>query len=123
MYLWNAGTGDIQQLMECSNEEDYISSVSWAADGKHIAIGTSNAEAQIWDVTANRQVRSLKGHSSRVGALAWNGATLSTGARDNLILNHDVRIREHLTPSLASVPVKARHNGRFPATIFPQPVV
>lgn len=102
VYLWNAGSGDIQQLMQCSNEDDYISSVSWAADGKHIAIGTSNAEAQIWDVTASRQVRSLKGHSARVSALAWNNATLSTGARDNLILNHDVRIREHLTSTLSA---------------------
>lgn len=35
------------------------------------------------------QMRSLKGHTARVGSLAWNGPTLTTGSRDNLILNHD----------------------------------
>jgi len=29
VYLWNANTGDIEQLMECSEEDDYITSVSW----------------------------------------------------------------------------------------------
>jgi cell division cycle protein 20 (cofactor of APC complex) len=35
------------------------------------------------------QLRSLKGHSARVGSLAWNGPILTTGGRDNLILNND----------------------------------
>lgn len=37
------------------------------------------------------QVRSLKGHAARVSALSWNRTTLSSGGRDSLILNHDVR--------------------------------
>jgi cell division cycle 20, cofactor of APC complex len=32
VYLWNAGTGDIEQLMETSSEGDYITSVSWVTD-------------------------------------------------------------------------------------------
>lgn len=31
------------------------------------------------------------GHSARVGALAWNGDVLSSGSRDRLILQRDVR--------------------------------
>lgn len=37
------------------------------------------------------QVRALRGHSARVSALAWHGTTLSTGGRDSVVLNHDVR--------------------------------
>lgn len=40
-------------------------------------------------------VNKLQGHSSRVGALAWNGDTLVSGSRDRLIMQKDVR-----TPSI-----------------------
>ena len=57
VYLWNANTGDIEQLMECSDEDDYVTSVSWGADGKHIAVGTSSSAVQIWDANRVRQIR------------------------------------------------------------------
>ena len=46
-------------------------------------------------MTANKKVNTLEGHSARVGALAWNGDSLSSGSRDRLILQRDVR-----TPSI-----------------------
>ncbi len=90
-YLWNASDGTIQQLTELSQADDYITSISWAADGKHISVGTASAQVQIWDVDRVKQIRSLRGHAARVTALAWNNTTLSTGGRDSSILNHDVR--------------------------------
>ena len=68
-----------------------MTSVSWATDGRHVAVGTSSAQVQIWDADRCKQVRSLRGHSARVSALAWSGTTLSTGGRDSIVLNHDVR--------------------------------
>ena len=50
---------------------------------------------QIWDVQVNKRVSVLEGHSARVGALAWNADVLSSGSRDRLILQRDVR-----TPSV-----------------------
>lgn len=47
IYLWNAGTGVINQLFELEGAEDYISSVSFVKDGNFIAVGTSNAEVQV----------------------------------------------------------------------------
>ena len=91
VYLWNANTGDIEQLMECQDEDEYVTSVSWGADGKHIAVGTSSATVQIWDANRVKQIRSLNGHAARVGALSWNNAILSSGGRDSIIVNHDVR--------------------------------
>ena len=95
VYLWNASSGDINMLMEVTDEEDYITSVSWAADGRHIGVGTANATVQIWDAERSRQVRNMNGHSARVSALSWNNHILSSAGRDTLIVNHDVRIREH----------------------------
>ena len=51
---------------------------------------------QVWDVAASKRVNCLEGHSARVGALAWNGDMLSSGSRDRMILQRDVR-----TPAVA----------------------
>ena len=102
VYLWNANTGDIEQLMECSEEDDYVTSVSWGADGKHIAVGTSSSAVQIWDANRVKQIRSLNGHAARVGALSWNNAILSSGGRDSIIINHDVRCAFYMIEQRAS---------------------
>ncbi|MBA0799808.1 hypothetical protein Gohar_010297 [Gossypium harknessii] len=63
-----------------------ITSVSWAPDGRHIAIGLNNSE-----------LRTLRGcHRSRVGSMAWNSHILTTGGMDGMIVNNDVRIRSHV---------------------------
>ena len=63
--------------------------------GNLVAVGTHKGYVQIWDVTANKRVGVLEGHSARVGALAWNADVLSSGSRDRLILQRDIR-----TPSV-----------------------
>jgi len=97
VYLWNASTGTIEELMETKAPEDYVCSLSWIKDGasEHLAIGTNLAEVQLWDVTKGKQLRSMKGHTARVGALDWNAHVLSSGSRDGNIFHHDVRVREH----------------------------
>jgi cell division cycle 20-like protein 1, cofactor of APC complex len=57
-----------------------------------VAVGTNHGYVQIWDVAANKQINKLQGHSARVGALAWNGEVLSSGSRDRVILQRDVRV-------------------------------
>eukprot|EP00891_Asterochloris_glomerata_P000021 jgi/Astpho2/21/fgenesh1_pm.00001_%23_3_t len=96
VYMWNADSGDIQQLMECQDGNDYVTSVSWAGDGKHISVGTAGCQVQIWDVSRSKQVRALNGHAARVNALSWNNNLLSSGGKDSIIVNHDVRQREHI---------------------------
>ena len=83
--------------MECQEEDEYVTSVSWGADGKHIAVGTSSATVQIWDANRVKQIRNLDGHAARVGALSWNNAILSSGGRDSIIVNHDVRYCSNTT--------------------------
>jgi WD40 repeat protein len=61
VYLWNAAFGTIHELMEAGGEgsDDYVTSVSWAGDGKHLAVGLGSSEVQLWDCEANKQVTSL----------------------------------------------------------------
>ena len=103
VYLWNADSGDIQQLCQAdpNNGDDYVTSVQWGGDGKHIAVGTNDAEVQIWDVSRLKQVRTLRGHNA-APAHRVNGTQLATGSRDNTVMMHDVRIREHRTATLTS---------------------
>jgi cell division cycle protein 20 (cofactor of APC complex) len=100
VYLWNATSGNIEELCSAQEDSDHITSVSWVQDGNYVAVGTNNAEVQIWDVGGMRQIRSMKGHRARVGALAWNAHTLSSGSRDSSILHHDVRVAQHITARL-----------------------
>jgi cell division cycle 20, cofactor of APC complex len=115
VFLWNATTGSVEELMPCggadgsgsgshapsSSQSAYVTSVAWAPDGTHLAVGTSDARVQIWDAQRARQVRELAGeaapgsHTARVSALAWNGGPLlSSGGRDSAIANWDVRKRK-----------------------------
>jgi cell division cycle protein 20 (cofactor of APC complex) len=105
VYLWNAGTGDIQELctLDGSGSDNYVSSVSWVQEGgAHLAIGTSAGTTQLWDVHACKQLRTMDGHSDRVGSMSWNRHILSTGGRDSVIVNHDVRVASHKVGSLTS---------------------
>jgi len=98
VYLWNASSGNIQELctFEGSGPDSYISSVSWVQEGgAHLAVGTSAGTTQLWDVQAERQLRSMDGHNDRVGALSWNRHVISSGGRDSIIVNHDVRVAKH----------------------------
>ncbi|KAI8102924.1 hypothetical protein M9434_005716 [Picochlorum sp. BPE23] len=99
VYLWNASGGDIQQLLATENDS-YVTSVNWAGDGRHIAVGFSGNNCQIWDAERLRPIRNLGGHSSRVSSLSWNNHTLSSGSRDSTIIHHDVRVRDHIVKTL-----------------------
>jgi cell division cycle 20-like protein 1 (cofactor of APC complex) len=57
---------------------------------------------QIWDAAEGRIIRTMSGHTARVGALAWNDAILSSGSHDKLIYHRDVRVPEHYIATIAS---------------------
>lgn len=95
IYLYNATNGNTIELFDTQNLEDYISSVSFSKDGSYLSFGTSSHQIQIWDVNEQKRIRSFSGHISRISALDWNEALLSSGSRDGLIINHDTRLANH----------------------------
>ncbi|KAM4102244.1 hypothetical protein ACB094_05G209300 [Castanea mollissima] len=98
VYLWDATNGSTSELVTIDDDDGGpVTSVSWAPDGRHIAIGLNNSHVQIWDYTVNRQLRTLSGgHRQRVGSLAWNNHILTTGGMDGKVINNDVRVRSHI---------------------------
>ncbi|KAF8756625.1 Cell cycle regulatory protein [Rhizoctonia solani] len=104
VYLWSAESSKVVKLCDLGNVNP-VTSVNWVQKGSTVAIGTQNGEILIYDATTLQKQRTLTGHASRVGALAWSNYTLSSGSRDRTILNFDVR----LPPASATVSKLAGH--------------
>ncbi|XP_010632697.1 cell division cycle protein 20 homolog [Fukomys damarensis] len=101
VYLWSASSGDILQLLQMEQPGDYVSSVAWIKEGNYLAVGTSSAEVQLWDVQQQKRLRNMTSHSARVSSLSWNSYILSSGSRSGHIHHHDVRVAEHHVATLS----------------------
>ncbi|KAL7580592.1 hypothetical protein ACA910_003713 [Epithemia clementina (nom. ined.)] len=99
VYLWNATSGDIQHLVTVESANDYITSVCWCPTSSHshlIAVGTNLAQLHLYDGHSLQKITTVApgSHLGRVSALAWNPSQaqwLTSGARDSLICNYDLR--------------------------------
>ncbi len=100
VYLWSACTSKVTKLCDLVQSEDLVTSVSWAQRGTHLAVGTNKGEVQLWDTIKVKKVRTMTGHTARVGTLAWTGPTLASGSRDRLIFLRDVREKTPYTHKL-----------------------
>ncbi|XP_033760332.1 cell division cycle protein 20 homolog [Pecten maximus] len=121
VYLWNASDGSIVQLMEMTSTDDYVSCVSWIKEGNILAVGTNMGNTQLWDAEKQKLVRTMPGHSSRVGSLAWNTFILSSGARSGIVRHHDVRVADHHVGTMSNHTQEVcglswSHDGRYLAS-------
>ncbi len=99
VYLWNAVNSKVTKLCDLGLS-DSATAVSWAVRGSLFALGTNSGEVQIWDVGKMKRLRTLQGHSNRVGAIAWNSSVVSTGSRDKTILQRDLRVNSTFVSKL-----------------------
>ncbi|OMO83289.1 hypothetical protein CCACVL1_11452 [Corchorus capsularis] len=101
--VYLVGHSGISNLVTGLDEDGIVTSVSWAPDGRRIAIGLDNSQVQLWDAASSQKVSTLRGchaHGSRVGSMAWNNNhILTTGGMDGLIVNNDERMRSHIVDS------------------------
>jgi cell division cycle 20-like protein 1 (cofactor of APC complex) len=102
VYLWSACTSKVTKLCDLAQTEDIVTSVSWAQRGTHLAVGTNRGEVQLWDTIKCKKIRTMAGHSARVGTLAWTGPILASGSRDRLIFLRDVRVQAPFTDRLSN---------------------
>ncbi|CAA6675756.1 unnamed protein product [Spirodela intermedia] len=87
-------------LMKAEDDLGAAASVSWAPDGRYLALGLNGSDVQLWDTDSQRLLRTLRGvHRSRVGSLSWSNHILTTGGKDGKVVNNDVRIRSHVVHS------------------------
>ncbi|GMI65447.1 cell cycle switch protein 52 A1, FIZZY-related 2 [Hibiscus trionum] len=100
VYLWNVNSSKVTKLCDLGINDD-ICSIGWAQCGTQLAVGTRNGKVQIWDASYCRTVRTMEGHRSRVGTLAWSISLLSSGSRDKSILQRDIRARGDFVSKLS----------------------
>jgi cell division cycle 20-like protein 1 (cofactor of APC complex) len=100
IYIWSASSSKVTKLYDLG-QNDTTTSVSWARTGPHLAVGTDTGLVQVWDVAAEKLVRVYHGHEGRVGALAWTNSLLSSGSKDRIILNRDLRDKTDFVSRLA----------------------
>ena len=88
VYLWDASDGATSELVTIDDECGPVTTVKWAPDGRHIAVGLNNSEVQLWDSTSNRLVSCLYTHSvlchlsrSRILILFYYGAAAANVER------------------------------------------
>ncbi len=99
VYLWSACTSKVTKLCDLG-VADSVCSVGWTQRGTYLAVGTNLGEVQLWDATRCKKVRTMNGHRTRVGTLAWSSHILSSGSRDRNILQRDVRVQEDFVSKL-----------------------
>mmetsp|Transcript_26126 Transcript_26126/g.75421 ORF Transcript_26126/g.75421 Transcript_26126/m.75421 type:complete len:446 (+) Transcript_26126:56-1393(+) len=98
VFLFDTPSGRTEKLLSLPTGN--VTALRWTGEGAHLSVGTSSGEVQIWDACSQRQLRSLRGHGGRIGALAWSEHLLSSGSADAEIHHHDVRARDHLAGRL-----------------------
>ncbi|GMN41477.1 hypothetical protein TIFTF001_010693 [Ficus carica] len=99
VYLWSAANSKVTKLCDLG-PNDGICSVQWTREGSYIAVGTNLGQVQVWDGTQCKKVRTMGGHQTRTGVLAWNSRTLASGSRDRNILQHDLRVSNEFISKL-----------------------
>ena len=100
VYLWSAHTSKVTKLCDFTTRNDPITSIAWVQKGTNIAVGTNTGAVELWDAETQAVIRSMSGHTGRVGALTWNEHILTSGSRDRLIYHRDVRSPQHWVKKL-----------------------
>lgn len=94
VYILDVDSGEITSFCDFeSGSSILVTSLQWDTAGKTLAIGTSNAQVQIWDVVTTKLLRTIQTHDSRVSSLSWEprNTLLSTGSQSGSIHHHDIR--------------------------------
>ncbi|KAB2596144.1 protein FIZZY-RELATED 3-like [Pyrus ussuriensis x Pyrus communis] len=99
VYLWSASNSKVTKLCDLG-PNDGVCSVQWTREGSYLSIGTSLGRVQVWDGTQCKRVRTMGGHQTRTGVLAWNSRILASGSRDRNILQHDLRVPDNYISKL-----------------------
>lgn len=74
-----------------------------------LAVGTKSGEVHLYDTVKQVKIRTLLGHSLRVGTLSWGGHNLASGSRDRTILIRDHRASDVYTSRLTAHKQEVRY--------------
>src|SRR5260221_481880 len=83
--LWDVASGRSHEL---HGDSGWMSSVAFSPDGRTLAAGTLNGEIKLWNVDTRREMVTLRGHTTMVGAVGFspNGRLLVSAGGETLRL-------------------------------------
>ncbi|XP_052830609.1 cell division cycle protein 20 homolog isoform X1 [Octopus bimaculoides] len=122
-YLFDLEQDSIDELQNNDDrtEDNYVSCVSFSADGSFIGVGNNSGELQIWDTKTKKLLRTMYGARTSAHTLSWNANVLSCGTNDGTIYHHDIRLSDHVISTISAhtsivCGLKWSGNGRYLAS-------
>lgn len=95
VYLGNMTTDVVTCLCKV-HESNYISSLEWVTS-RFLAVGVSYGKIRVYDILTKDCVRNMVCHTKRVSSMHWcDTHQLASGGRDGVMMQHDLRARQHI---------------------------
>jgi len=87
--VWDAETGQQEQLLTAGMHGYRLWAVAWSPDGRFLACGTTGSELFVWDMVKHTPLVRLEGHRDITDRLAWSPDSaylaLASVARDGTL--------------------------------------
>ena len=99
VYTLNATTSKSFKLTSYYGD-NLISAVKSNESGSLMAVATTQGKLDIFDFEKYTNIRSIAGHTSRIGAIAWKDNIIASGSRDCQIMISDIRSRKQFERKL-----------------------
>ncbi|KAF9511631.1 hypothetical protein BS47DRAFT_1264603, partial [Hydnum rufescens UP504] len=109
IYVYDVEQGKVQKLLSFGELESsglYPSSVRWIEDGNVLAVGNRRGDLTTYDVQTGLKLRTISGHTKRIGNISSMDSLIATGSADCTILLRDLRTPmpvKRITAHLAEV--------------------
>jgi cell division cycle protein 20 (cofactor of APC complex) len=95
IFIWNQNTQTAESIpwneSSASDQPLYITSVKWMPNKNILSVAKSNHCLYLWDVCTMKCIAHIRDHESRVTSISWNDCILSSGDKNGIIMNHDIR--------------------------------
>jgi WD40 repeat protein len=87
--IWDAQTGQQEQLLSAGMHGYRLWAVAWSPDSRFLACGTTGSEIFVWNMVNHTPLARLQGHRDIIDRLAWspdnNYLALASVARDGTL--------------------------------------
>jgi dipeptidyl aminopeptidase/acylaminoacyl peptidase len=89
VHLWELATG--QERGRLSGDHHLVTCLTFAPDGKVLALGSSDGTVRVWDPMVGKELRRFEGHRGVVKSVAFSdeGKRLVSGSTDTTVLIWD----------------------------------